>query len=263
MARLGIGKTIGWFFSTSRDMIARRLVQLGMTPNMMTIVGMLLTILLGICMALAVATGQRFFWAFAVVIMYWAGASDMLDGAMARLGKKSTPFGAFLDSTCDRISDFAIYGGLAVGFACQPTPNVTFMLLSMLAFLWAFMISYTRSRAETIGIEASVGYWQRPERSAAVLMSILGANPGALITSQAFWPLFTVLRRILYTKARIEGRQPILDVRTGSFWVRLRLWDWPRMSIPYDLWTLAMIAWLIWLPVDCQRWDLLRHWFMK
>ena len=118
-----IGKSIAWFFCNSRDLIARGLIRLGVTPNMITLTGCVLTMLTGFCLAMGVASGERFFYAFAVLLLYWCAACDMLDGAVARLGGKGTEFGRFLDSTTDRVSDFSLWAGLAMGFAAS-TPAV-------------------------------------------------------------------------------------------------------------------------------------------
>ena len=95
----------------------------------------------------------------------------------------------------------------------------------------------------------TVGYWQRGERSAAILIATFAHNIPALVVQQALLPLLTVLRRIFYTKAVIEGRTPVTNVREGSIWLKLRLWRWPRMSLPYDVVTAINIAWLIFAPV--------------
>jgi CDP-diacylglycerol--glycerol-3-phosphate 3-phosphatidyltransferase len=260
---IGIGKSVAWFFSNARDAIARRLVKWRITPNMLTIGGCVMTLAAGACLAMGVRTGERFFYAFAVLLLYWCAACDMLDGAVARIGNKGTKFGAFLDSTTDRVSDFALWGGLAMGFAAQPTPNLTFILLCLVAMLNGFMISYTKARAEDLIDKCPVGYWQRGERFAAVLFGAIAANPGALVVQQAVSPIFTWLRRVHYTKAVMEGRNPPVDPRDSQakWYHKIQPWYWPRMTFPYDIITIANILWLFFAPVHPARWDLLRHWF--
>jgi len=263
-----IGRAIGFGFATARDFVARGLIRAGIGPNALTLTGMLLTIGAGVCYALG--AGSRFAASLSVgpggadaylllagVLLILSSACDMLDGAVARLGAKATRFGAFLDSTLDRFSDFAVYAGIAVYYARQSPANVTFVLMSMLAFFNAFMISYARARAEDIIDACRVGYWQRGERSAAVLIATFAYNTPALLCQQAVLPMLTVLRRVLYTRAAIAGRQPPTDPRGGPLHLRLRLWRWPRMTIPYDLVTGLNIAWLIFAPVgdiDPIRW---------
>ncbi len=250
-----IGRGIGTGFATARDSLARGLIRLGVTPNFLTILGIILTSAAAVCYALA--AGRDWAWSLDItapanalllvagVLMVLSSACDMLDGAVARLGAKSTPFGAFLDSTLDRYSDFAVYGAIAVYYARQSPANVTFVLLSMLAVFNSFMISYTKARAEDIIDSCRVGYWQRGERSAAILIATFAHNVPALLTQQALLPMLTVIRRILYTRAVINGKKPVTDPRKGPLLLKLRLWRWPRATIPYDFVTGVNIAWLI------------------
>ena len=198
--------------------------------------------------------------AFGLLIL--SSACDMLDGAVARLANRHTAFGAFLDSTLDRFSDFAVYAGIAVFYARGEQANATFVLLSMLAFFNAVMISYTRARAEDIIPSCTVGYWQRGERSAGILIATAAHNIPALLVQQAALPLLTVLRRIFHTKAVIEGKTPIIDPRKGNWWLRVRIWRWPRMTIPYDVTTAINITWLMFARFDAGQYDLIRRWWM-
>lgn len=266
-----IGRAIGTFFSVSRDAVARGLIALRITPNKLTLLGMALTAVAGVFYA--IGAGDRFALTFdphaaanvymllAGVMLVLSSACDMLDGAVARLGNLKTPFGGFLDSTLDRCSDFAVFAGIALYYANAPRANLTFVLLSMVAFLNAFMISYTRARAEDIVGQCRGGYWQRGERSAAILIASFAYNIPALVVQQALFPLFTVLLRIAHTKAMIEGKTPVTDGRQGPWWIKSQPWRWPRMTLPYDLITGLNIAWLIFAPIEPV--DLLRIWIGK
>jgi len=249
-----IGRSVGFGFSTARDAVARCLVKACVTPNALTLAGGVFTAGAGVCYALGAERSYGCL-VWAAVLLILASACDMLDGAVARIGGKSSVFGEFLDSTLDRFSDFAIYAGIAVGYASLPEANVTFVLLAMLAFFNSFMISYAKARAEDLIESCPVGYWQRGERSAAVLIATFANNLPALLVQQAILPMFTVLRRMLYTKAVIEGRTVETDPRKGGLWLKLHLWYWPRMSLPYDFVTGVNIAWLIFAPV--AAWDLI------
>ena len=261
-----IGRAIGVGFAAARDFLARGLVTLGVRPNTLTMVGTGLTVGAGACFALGAGAG--FAWTLdpraganaylpaALVLLLLSSACDMLDGAVARIGDAKTGFGAFLDSTMDRFSDFAVYAGIAVYYARQaPAGNITFVFLAMLAFFNAFMISYTRARAEDIIRFCTVGYWQRGERSAAILIAAAAHNIPALLVQQALLPLLTVLRRIFYTRAVINGKNPIIDPRQGPWWLKVRIWRWPRGTVPYEIVTAANIAWLIFARAD----DLVRR----
>jgi CDP-diacylglycerol--glycerol-3-phosphate 3-phosphatidyltransferase len=218
----------------------------------------------------AIGTDRRFGWGLnpaaqanaylllAGLLLAASSACDMLDGAVARLGGDRSRFGAFLDSTLDRYSDFAVYAGIAAHYAWISPANATFALLCMLAFFNAFMISYARARAEDIIESCSVGYWQRGERSAAILIATFAYNIPALVVQQAFLPMLTVLRRIFYVKAVIGGESPVTDPRGGGLLLAIQLWRWPRMTIPYDIVTGINIAWLIFARIRPE--DVLRRW---
>jgi len=250
-----IGIFIGRSFASARDLLARRLVKSGIHPDTLTIVGTALTMLGGVCYA--VGAGSRFAWSLAPSssanayllcaggLLVLASACDMLDGAVARIGKRNTRFGAFLDSTLDRLSDFAVYAGIAVHYAWTQPANVTLVLGAMLALFNSFMISYTRARAEDLIDSCTAGYWQRGERSAAILISTFAYNIPALVIQQAILPALTVVRRISYTRAVLAGDKPIADPRDGNFWLKIRLWRWPRGTWAYDLVTGLNIAWLV------------------
>jgi len=261
-----LGRAIGSFVSSVRDAIARGLLRLGVPPNALTLVGFVLTAAAGVCYAvgasdafawsLSAGAGRSAYLLLAAGLLLAASACDMLDGAVARLGGKSTPFGAFLDSTTDRFSDFAVYAGIAAHYAWQEPANVTFILLAMSAFFAAFMISYTRARAEDLVQRCRVGYWQRGERCVAILIGTCSYNIPALVVQQATLPMLTVVRRILHTRALLAGRQPIEDPRHGGWWLKIRLWRWPRKTIPYDIVAAMNISWLIlarFAPVDVLR----------
>ncbi len=95
---------------------------------------------------------------------------DVLDGMVARRANKSSTFGAFLDSTLDRVADGAVLGGLAVFYALNPVHHSVPMVVVCLAgIIGTFLTSYTRARAEALGLDAKVGMLQRPER--VVLLS--------------------------------------------------------------------------------------------
>jgi CDP-diacylglycerol--glycerol-3-phosphate 3-phosphatidyltransferase len=128
------------------------------SPNSITTVGTLLTVLAGI----VYGTGH-------IMTAGWLMAStaffDVLDGEVARRSGRSTVFGAFYDSTLDRIADGALLGGLLVFYATNPVhQNIYMVVVCLVCIVGTFLISYTRARAEALGIDAKVGLMQRPER---------------------------------------------------------------------------------------------------
>jgi phosphatidylglycerophosphate synthase len=263
-----IGRAVGFGFATTRDTLAKVLIRLHVTPNALTLLGTALTLLAGACYA--VGATSTFGWTLvpwyydnaylllAGVLLVLSSACDMLDGAVARLGGMKTDFGAFLDSTLDRVSDFAVFGGIAMAYVSFEPSNLTFSALSMLAFLNAFMVSYTKARAEDLIESCKVGFWQRGERCAAVLIATFAYNIPALILQQSILTIGTVLRRILHTRALTQGRESIVDPRSGPWTLRIRFWRWPRMTVPYDLTVIANIAFLIFVRIPDT--DILRQW---
>ena len=273
---MGIGRFTAWYFSTARDILARGLIRLGVTPNALTIFGTILTIAAAVCLATGVklcngnavdfhwwGKSHRFF-SLAALLMFGCSACDMLDGAVARIGNLKTRFGGFLDSTLDRVGDGAIWGGLAIGYATLDTPNLTFILLCLMGSLSAFLISYTKCRAEDFIEDCAVGFWKRGERFAAVLISAIACNPGAMVLLLGVTAYFTWIRRVTFTRNSLKGKNPSSDPRTGkSFLEKIQPWCYPRMTIQCDMATIGNILILIFLRFDTAQWDLLRDWALS
>lgn len=128
------------------------------SPNAITTVGTLLTVAAGV----VYATGHIMTagWIMGVTAFF-----DVLDGEVARRTGRSTVFGAFYDSTLDRVADGALMAGLTVFYATNPIHhNIYMMVVCLVGIIGTFLVSYTRARAESLGIDAKVGVMQRPER---------------------------------------------------------------------------------------------------
>jgi CDP-diacylglycerol--glycerol-3-phosphate 3-phosphatidyltransferase len=128
------------------------------SPNTITTVGTLLTVAAGV----VYATGHIMTagWIMAVTAFF-----DVVDGAVARRTGRSTVFGAFYDSSLDRVADGARMAGLTVFYATNPIhQNLYMMVVCLCGIIGTFLVSYTRARAESLGIDAKVGVMQRPER---------------------------------------------------------------------------------------------------
>ena len=144
--------------------VADWLVRRGVHPNTITVVGTLCTVAGGVIYGTGhIRTGGIFIGLTAL--------TDVLDGTVARRSGRTSSFGAFLDSTLDRVSDGAIMGGLAIFYALDSQHrSVTMIAVCLAGLIGAFMTSYTRARAEALGIHIKdVGLLQRPER--VVLLS--------------------------------------------------------------------------------------------
>jgi len=180
------------------------LARLGFTADMLTIFGLLLHIGL----VPLILTGH-FVWAVLVGVI--AGFCDALDGAVARAGVGPTKAGAFLDSTTDRISELLVSGALVVYFArdAQWWPTV-----GVLVFMGAAqMVSYTRARAEALGVECKVGFMSRPERLIGLGLGFLFSGWSIGDTSFLVWMVYllavltslTVVHRMVHVMRKLRA----------------------------------------------------------
>lgn len=170
----------------------------GITPNQLTLAGLVINFLAGWIFA----TGHLFLGGIVLII---ASLGDLLDGALARKTGKTSKFGAFLDSTVDRYSDFFLLGGLALYFAQLGQDG--WLLLTMGAILGSVATSYTKARAEGLGLTCEVGLFERAERIIILALGvlILPLLPLALVA------LFvgtnaTAIHRILHVKKQLGNR---------------------------------------------------------
>src|SRR3954452_22726838 len=142
--------------------------------------------------------------------------SDMVDGAMARKSGKSSPFGAFLDSTLDRIGDAAIFGGLAMYYV-GPGDNDWLAALAIYCLTMGSVTSYARARAESLGMQAKVGIAERSDRLVSILfmtgladlLRTLGVGDGVM------W-LIPVTLGVLAVASTVTVVQRVLAVRRQS-----------------------------------------------
>lgn len=172
-AQKGIYKIINPF--------VRFLIKLGLTPNAVTTIGLLLNIGVAIIFIIGAEKGNRgelgyVGWAGGLIL--FAGLFDMLDGQVARLGKMSSTFGALYDSVLDRYSELVLFLGI-----CYYLVSHHYFLSSLFAFIaliGSMMVSYTRARSEGLGIENKGGIMQRPERVILVAVSAIATGVAAL-----------------------------------------------------------------------------------
>ncbi|HEX9036514.1 MAG TPA: CDP-alcohol phosphatidyltransferase family protein [Ktedonobacterales bacterium] len=180
------------------EYVVRPLAALGLTPNMATLIGLLLNMVA----AAILASGQLRIGGVALLI---AGLFDMVDGALARVRNQKTTFGAFFDSTIDRYSEGLTLLGVIV-YALRQTPSTTHIwevALAYLAALGSLMVSYTRARAEGLGLTLKTGLMARPER--VLLLA------GGLLIGGARWLVWTLL--VLAVTSVFTSAQRMLDVR--------------------------------------------------
>ena len=170
---------------------ARTLASLGVTPNQITVAGLLFSILAGIILALGHFTT-------AGLVLLVGSLCDMLDGAVAREHGQVTRFGAFFDSTVDRLAEMAVFAGLVVYFHRVEGSDL-YIVLALLAVCGSFIISYARARAEGLGLECSVGYMERPER---LVLLIVAALIGPFAMKIALWILVPLVYVTTWQRVR-------------------------------------------------------------
>ena len=166
------------------------------TPDQLTLLGFLVNC----AVAYFIATGQLSYLMIGILI-WIAGFFDALDGSVARIQGRVTVFGNFFDSVLDRYSDSVIYLGILAHFL--RSGRINYVILVAVAMIGSFAVSYTRSKAESLGLKCEVGIMPRTVR-----IVILGAG---FCVGQVFWGLLmiavlshlTVLQRILYVRKNL------------------------------------------------------------
>jgi CDP-diacylglycerol--glycerol-3-phosphate 3-phosphatidyltransferase len=195
------------YTDAARQILARSMAGVAktkLTPDMLTLAGVML------CLAGAVLVG---FEARNEKLFFWLGGSlfvvgsiaDILDGALARAASKGTVFGAFLDSTFDRLGEAAVLA--VIGLAFMRDSNEVALVATFAAVTGSFLVSYTRAKAEALGLRGDVGFGSRVER--VVLIAVgLGLAPWGWLQ----WPIYalavmtwiTVLQRMLFVRRQLR-----------------------------------------------------------
>lgn len=191
-----------WLRKTFRGIlgpITLFLARLGISANTLTLLGCLLNIAVGV----VIATGHLR-WGGASLIL--ASGFDALDGSLARQAGKPTKFGAFLDSVLDRISESAIFLGIAWWYMQQG--DIVAQIVTYVAIVGSLLVSYTRARAEGVGAECKVGLFTRVERCLILIVALLFK-----LTTPAMWLLAigtmgTSIHRILHVYRQL-GDTPL------------------------------------------------------
>jgi CDP-diacylglycerol--glycerol-3-phosphate 3-phosphatidyltransferase len=186
------------------DPVARALVHARVRPNQLSLCGLVASCLAALTLALGYPRSGG-------LLLAVAGALDILDGAVARAARQTSAFGAFLDSVLDRYSDLLVLGGVIVLFARRGA--VSDLVIGLLALAGTVMVSYTRARAESVGVECRVGIMERGER---LLTLIAGALLDLL--APAMWLLAvganaTAVHRIVHTW---RATRPVSTGRHGA-----------------------------------------------
>ncbi|WP_435105994.1 phosphatidylinositol phosphate synthase [Nocardiopsis synnemataformans] len=201
--------------------LGRSLARLGLTPNIVTIVGAL-----GVVVSALYFYPQGQLYAGSVVVTVFV-LFDMLDGAVARARDSASAFGAFLDSSLDRVADAAILSGLLWWFIGEGDDPLL-AGLTLFCLVSGFMVSYIKARAEGLGVNCDVGVAERTERLVVILVAVgLGGLDVPYILAGGLWllaamSLLTVLQRLVETRARlndpdyVEGAAGTGDANSGA-----------------------------------------------
>lgn len=175
------------------------------TPDALTALG------LTVCAVAAVAVyfeyRNEILWYWAGATLFWAGSLlDVLDGALARQSGRGTPFGAFLDSTTDRVGEAAMLGAIALVFSRHG--NEVALAATFAAMTGSFLVSYTRAKAEALGLKGDVGIGSRAERVTVIVSGLFLAPWGVLpwavyLLAATAW--LTVIQRIVHVRRQLRS----------------------------------------------------------
>lgn len=208
-------------FYTTVNPLVERLIRAGVRPNTITTVGTGLVLV----SAVAYATGHI---RTGGALLLLSGVADTLDGQVARGGAMVTRFGAFYDSTLDRVGDGATFIG--IGAFLMTAPDVAFrapaVIVCMVAILSSLLVSYARARAEGLGLDCKVGIAQRAERilGLGVASVVFGAGSHALlleaiVTLLAIASVITVVQRFVYVyrhAGRVDQALRVEEIRHAA-----------------------------------------------
>ena len=212
-------------------------VALRIHPNVLTLVGVIINVLAAWALA-----AQRFL--LAGVVMICANIFDFIDGKVAHELELQSPFGAFWDSTLDRFSDLALLVGLIYLYSSLGRSD--YVLIAALTLIFSIMTSYARARAESLVPKCKVGFMERPERIVLFMIGAFTNRMAAVLWVILTLSVVTVANRIYYTYLALNKRpQPPSAGVNGVFW-RAFYWRDERTTIPYDLWVIAILA-FVWL----------------
>jgi CDP-diacylglycerol---glycerol-3-phosphate 3-phosphatidyltransferase len=197
-----------------RSYARERLIDSRLTPNAISMVG-----LFGNLVA-AVLVTQRFFF-LAGVAFVLGSVMDTLDGRYSRMSGKGTLFGAFLDSTLDRIEEGIVLAAVAGYFASRGEDFAAAMCV--VAVLGSLMVSYTRARAEALGVECKVGLATRPVRVVLLSIGLIFAKGAGIGDFELLAPsiyviavltIITVIQRVLHVRNELSG--DVSGARSGG-----------------------------------------------
>ncbi len=186
-------------------LVRNRLIESRLTPNAISMTG------LGLNLVAAVLVWERLFFLAGIAFIV-GSVMDTLDGRYSRMSGKGTPFGAFLDSTLDRIEEGIVLCAVGAYFAEQGDEAAVAAVVA--AVLFSMMVSYTRARAEALGVECKVGIANRAVRVVILSAGLVFAKGAGLADFELLEPavyalavltLLTTVQRVLHVRSRLVG----------------------------------------------------------
>src|SRR5215203_346830 len=212
-------------------------VALRIHPNVLTLIGVVINV--GAALALA---SRRF--VLAGVVMIVANIFDFIDGKVAHRLQLQSRFGAFWDSTLDRFSDLALLVGLIHLYSSLVRND--YVLIAALTLTFSIMTSYTRARAESLVEKCKVGFMERPERIVLFMIGAFTDRMAAVLWVILVLSILAVANRIYYTFLALNNLPMPRRDGVRGFFNRAFFWTDERTTIPYDLWVVAILA-FVWL----------------
>jgi CDP-diacylglycerol--glycerol-3-phosphate 3-phosphatidyltransferase len=194
---------------TTQQMMRNRLIESRLTPNAISLTGFALNLA-----AAGLVVGRYFFLAGVAFII--GSVMDTLDGRYSRMSGKGTPFGAFLDSTLDRLEEGIVLTAVGAYFASRRDEVAVAAVVA--AVLFSLMVSYTRARAEALGVECKVGLATRPVRVVILAAGLVFAKGASLGHFELLAPsvyvlaaltAVTTVQRILHVRAELRAAAPL------------------------------------------------------
>ena len=224
-------------------------VALRIHPNTLTLIGVIVNV------AAAWALGFGHFL-LAGVIMIVANIFDFIDGKVAYQLQLQSRFGAFWDSTLDRFSDLALLTGLI--FLYSKLGRSDYVMVAALTLIFSIMTSYARARAESLVEKCKVGFMERPERIVLFMIGAFTNRMAAVLWVVLVLSILAVANRIYYTYLALNALP--LPSRRGirGLFTRAFFWTDERTTIPYDLWVIAILA-FVWLTPPGWLGDPMAH----
>ncbi len=209
--RVKQGYTTGARTLASRSVTG--LARTRVTPNALTVSGVTLCLVAAVLVPFENRDGLLYYWLGAGLFVL-GSILDILDGALARVGGKSTVFGAFLDSTTDRVGEGAMLAAIALVFARKG--NDTAVVFTIVGVAGSFLVPYVRAKAEALGLRGDVGLGSRAERvvliTAGLVLAPWGLLPWAIyLLAAASW--LTVLQRVLHVRKQLLSGGTNVDQR--------------------------------------------------